>query len=185
MRTSDNISAIADALAKAQGEIQNPNFNKVNPHFKSKYADLSSVLNAVRPALSKHGIALMQMTGLEDSGVVLYTRLTHSSVDWTVADLILRKGTRQQVDSYSAFRENHGPDGERPATGLAGWLHERRIREVHVCGLARDYCVLWSAQDAVKSGFRVKFLWELTRPVTEANDAMVREALGKAGIAII
>ena len=86
----------------------------------------------------------------------------HPGVDWTVADLILRKGTRQQVDSYSAFRENHGPDGERPATGLAGWLHERRIREVHVCGLARDYCVLWSAQDAVKSGFRVKFLWELT-----------------------
>ena len=82
MRTSDNISAIADALAKAQGEIQNPNFNKVNPHFKSKYADLSSVLNAVRPALSKHGIALMQMTGLEDSGVVLYTRLTHSSGEW-------------------------------------------------------------------------------------------------------
>ena len=55
---------------------------------------------------------------------------------------------------------------------------------MHVCGLARDYCVLWSAQDAVKSGFRVKFLWGLTRPVTEANDAMVREALGKAGIAI-
>lgn len=107
----------------------------------------------------------------------------HPGVDWTVADLILRKGTRQQVDSYSAFRENHGPDGERPATGLAGWLHERRIREVHVCGLARDYCVLWSAQDAVKSGFRVKFLWDLTRPVTEANDAMVRDALGKAGIA--
>jgi nicotinamidase/pyrazinamidase len=102
-----------------------------------------------------------------------------------VADLILRKGSRQQVDSYSAFRENHGPDGTRPATGLAGWLHERGIREVHVCGLARDYCVLWSAQDAVKSGFRVKFHWALTRPVTEANDGMVREALAKAKIALI
>ena len=44
----------------------------------------------------------------------------HAGVDWTVADLILRKGTRQQVDSYSAFRENHGPEGERPPTGLAG-----------------------------------------------------------------
>ena len=108
----------------------------------------------------------------------------HPGVDWTVADLILRKGTRQQVDSYSAFRENHGPDGSRPPTGLAGWLHERGIREVHVCGLARDYCVLWSAQDAVKSGFRVKFHWDLTRPVTEANDGMVREALAKAKIAV-
>ncbi|MBP0644368.1 isochorismatase family protein, partial [Mycobacterium tuberculosis] len=96
---------------------------------------------------------------------------------------ILPNGTPQQVNSYSAVPNSHIPDGERPATGLAGWLHERRIREVHVCGLARDYCVLWSAQDAVKSGFRVKFLWDLTRPVTEANDAMVRDALGKAGIA--
>jgi len=109
----------------------------------------------------------------------------HPGVDWTPADLILRKGTRREVDSYSAFRENHGPDGNRPPTGLAGWLHERGIREVHVCGLARDYCVLWSAQDAVKSGFRVKFLWDLTRPVTEANDGMVREALAKATIAIV
>lgn len=109
----------------------------------------------------------------------------HPGVDWTMADLILRKGTRRAVDSYSAFRENHGPDGTRPGTGLAGWLHERGIREVHVCGLARDYCVLWSAQDAVKSGFQVKFHWALTRPVTEANDGMVREALAKAKIAVI
>jgi nicotinamidase/pyrazinamidase len=45
--------------------------------------------------------------------------------------------------------------------------------------------VLWSAQDAATSGFRVKFLWDLTRPVTEANDGMVREALGTAGIGIL
>ena len=109
----------------------------------------------------------------------------HPGVDWSVAVLILRKGTRRAVDSYSAFRENHGPDGTRPATGLAGWLHERGIREVHVCGLARDYCVLWSAQDAVKSGFRVKFHWDLTRPVTDANDGMVRETLAKAKIAVV
>ncbi|GHH53984.1 MULTISPECIES: bifunctional nicotinamidase/pyrazinamidase [Gammaproteobacteria] len=105
-------------------------------------------------------------------------------VDWTVADLILRKGTREQVDSYSAFRENHGPDGTRPATGLAGWLRERGIAEVHVCGLARDYCVLWTAQDAVAAGFRVRFLWELTRPVTPAGDAPTRAALQSAGVAI-
>ena len=108
----------------------------------------------------------------------------HPGVDWTVADLILRKGTRRAVDSYSAFRENHGPDGTRPATGLAGWLHERGIREVHVCGLARDYCVLWSAQDAAISGFRVRFLWELTRPVAAASDEATRIALMEAGIEI-
>ena len=106
-------------------------------------------------------------------------------VNWKHADLILRKGRQREVDSYSAFRENIGPQATRAPTGLAGWLHERGIREVHVCGLARDYCVLWSAQDAVKSGFRVTFLWDLTRPVTEANDGMVREALAKAKIAVV
>lgn len=105
-------------------------------------------------------------------------------VDWSTADLVLRKGTRPQVDSYSAFRENHGPDGTRPPTGLAGWLRERGIAEVHVCGLARDYCVLWTAQDAAAAGFRVRFLWELTRPVTPEGDAPTRAALEAAGIAI-
>ena len=104
-------------------------------------------------------------------------------VDWDAADLILRKGTHRQVDSYSAFRENLGPDGTRPATGLAGWLRERGIAEVHVCGLARDYCVLWTAQDAAAAGLRVRFLWELTRPVTPDGDAATRAALEAAGIA--
>ena len=105
-------------------------------------------------------------------------------VDWNSVDLILRKGMDRQVDSYSAFRENVGPRGDRPATGLAGWLHERGIAEVHVCGLARDYCVLWSAQDAAISGFRVRFLWELTRPVSASNDAVVRIALSEGGVEI-
>ncbi|HYG06193.1 MAG TPA: nicotinamidase [Stenotrophomonas sp.] len=108
----------------------------------------------------------------------------HAGVDWNRADLILRKGTREQVDSYSAFRENHGPTGDRPPTGLAGWLRERGITEVHVCGLARDYCVLWSAQDAASAGLRVRFRWELTRPVDAANDNATRDALHAAGIAI-
>ena len=82
MNTSEQINEIAAALAKAQGEMTNPTFNKTNPHFKSSYADLSSVLNAVRPALAKNGIALMQMTGMEEAGVVLYTRLTHISGQW-------------------------------------------------------------------------------------------------------
>ena len=103
-------------------------------------------------------------------------------IDWNRANLILRKGSRTDVDSYSAFFENHGPDGSRPATGLAGWLHERGITEVHVCGLARDYCVLWSAQDAAISGFAVRFLWDLTRPVSTANDAATRIALNECGI---
>ena len=105
-------------------------------------------------------------------------------IDWNVADLILRKGTHPQVDSYSAFRENHGPAGTRPSTGLAGWLRERGINEVHLCGLARDYCVLWSAQDAADAALHVRVLWDLTRPVTPDGDAPARAALQAAGVAI-
>ena len=109
----------------------------------------------------------------------------HAGVDWNAAQLILRKGTRQQVDSYSAFRENFGPEGGRASTGLAAWLRERGITEVHVCGLARDYCVLWTAQDAATAGFAVGYLWALTRPVTSANDDATRQALATAGITLL
>ena len=102
----------------------------------------------------------------------------HGAIDWSPLDLIVRKGTDPAVDSYSAFRENHGPGGTRPPTGLAGWLRERGVAEVHVCGLARDVCVLWTVQDAVALGFRARMLWDLTRPVTPDTDAATRAALG-------
>ena len=109
----------------------------------------------------------------------------HPDVDWSAADLILRKGSDPQVDSYSAFRENHGPHGTRPATGLAGWLRERGVEEVLVCGLARDICVLWTAQDAVAAGFKAGLLWHLSRPVTPAGDEATRATLAAQGIALV
>ena len=104
----------------------------------------------------------------------------HPAIDWTPLDLLVRKGTDAAVDSYSAFRENHGPGGTRPPTGLAGWLRERGVTEVHVCGLARDVCVLWTVQDALALGFRAHMLWELTRPVTPASDPSTRAALASS-----
>jgi nicotinamidase/pyrazinamidase len=109
----------------------------------------------------------------------------HPDIDWSSVDLILRKGNDPDVDSYSGFRENHGPHGTRPSTGLAGWLRERGVSEVYVAGLARDVCVLWTVQDALASGFRAHVLWDLTRPVTPDTDAATRAALTSAGIGIV
>lgn len=109
----------------------------------------------------------------------------HPAIDWTALDLIVRKGTDPAIDSYSAFRENHGPGGTRPPTGLAGWLRERGVAEVHVCGLARDVCVLWTVQDARALGFRAGMLWELTRPVTPASDAATRATLAARDIGLL
>jgi nicotinamidase/pyrazinamidase len=108
----------------------------------------------------------------------------HPGIDWTTLDAVIRKGTDPAVDSYSGFRENHGPDGTRPSTGLAGWLRERGVSEVAVCGLARDVCVLWTAQDAQELGFAVTVLWDLSRPVTAATDDDTRATLHRQGIAI-
>lgn len=109
----------------------------------------------------------------------------HPGIDWSALDAVIRKGSDPGVDSYSGFRENHGPAGLRPHTGLAGWLRERDVDEVFVCGLARDVCVLWTAQDARELGFRASLLWDLCRPVTPDSDDATRSALLAQGIAIV
>lgn len=106
-------------------------------------------------------------------------------IDWSALDAVIRKGSDPRVDSYSGFRENYGPGGRRPRTGLAGWLHERGVDEVYLCGLARDVCVLWTAQDAVELGFRAQLLWGLSRPVTPASDAATAAALQDQGIGVV
>lgn len=77
------------------------------------------------------------------------------------ADLIIRKGFRREIDSYSAFFEN---DRTTP-TGLSGYLRTRGIEKLVLCGLATDYCVGFSALDAVSEGFDVTVLESLTRAI--------------------
>jgi hypothetical protein len=82
MRTSDAIDQLSKALSAAQGEMKNATLNKVNPHFKSKYADLAGIRDTVIPALAKHGLAVMQGTDTTDTGLVVVTRLSHISGQW-------------------------------------------------------------------------------------------------------
>jgi hypothetical protein len=104
MRTSDQINEVATALSKAQSEVKNPSFNRVNPHFKSKYADLGEVLSVVRPSLSKYGIALMQMTDFTENGIVLHTRLTHSSGQWIESTYpVSNLGTHQAMGAALTY----------------------------------------------------------------------------------
>jgi nicotinamidase/pyrazinamidase len=100
-------------------------------------------------------------------------------------DAIVRKGQDPAVDSYSTFRNNWNQAGKRPATGLAAYLKEREVRRVVLAGLARDYCVKWSAEDAVDAGFETTVLWELTRPVDPGSDDAVRKALEDKGVNLV
>jgi nicotinamidase/pyrazinamidase len=109
----------------------------------------------------------------------------HPDVPWERVSVIIRKGTDPRVDSYSGFRNNWDPEGARPPTGLGGYLRERGIEEIAVCGLARDICVKWTAEDAARAGFRVRFLWDLTRAVDPTSDDAVRAALASLDVAIV
>lgn len=76
---SENINELAAALSKAQGSMQNAVMNRTNPHFKSKYADLSSVLDAIRAPLSASGLAVVQTMQASEGRLVLRTTLMHAS----------------------------------------------------------------------------------------------------------
>ena len=87
MKTSETIGDLAGALSKAQGEIKGAVKDSKNPFFKSSYADLSSVWNACREALSKNSLAVIQTCSMTDHGVCVSTRLTHASGQWVEDDL--------------------------------------------------------------------------------------------------
>ncbi len=78
---------------------------------------------------------------------------------------IIRKGYRETIDSYSAFREN---DHETP-TGLAGYLSERGFKRLFICGLATDFCVAWTAEDGIKAGFETVVIEDATRAIDTAG----------------
>ncbi|MDE1155083.1 MAG: nicotinamidase, partial [Acidobacteriaceae bacterium] len=99
-------------------------------------------------------------------------------VDIPHAGLVLRKGTRPHLDSYSAFLEN---DHMTP-TGLAGYLRERQLTRLFLCGLAFDYCVGSSAVDATKMGFEVLVLEDLSRAIAPESTATMRERFAKLSI---
>lgn len=106
----------------------------------------------------------------------------HAGLPLDGLTLLLRKGTAAHIDSYSAFRENLGPDGQRRTTGLAALLTARGITRVWVCGLARDFCVRWTALDAAAAGFAVVVLDDLCRSVFPDRAAETDAAFAAAGV---
>ena len=106
----------------------------------------------------------------------------HSDLKTDAADLIVRKGFRREIDSYSAFFEND----QKTPTGLDGYLRNRGVAAVTLVGLATDYCVNYSAIDAAKLGFRVTVVQDLCRAID--MDGSLRRALSgmrAAGVTLV
>ena len=105
----------------------------------------------------------------------------HPGLDRRRAELVVRKGFRREIDSYSAFYEN---DRSTP-TGLAGYLRERGFRRLFLAGLATDFCVAWSALDSRKEGFDAVLVEDACRAIDmdgSLDDALAR--MKSAGVEI-
>lgn len=94
---------------------------------------------------------------------------------------IFRKGMDPGVDSYSGFYDN----GRLRNTGLAGYLRDMRVTDVFVVGLAGDYCVYFTARDALLEGFACTVVADATRPISEAGFATAKDDLKRQGATVI
>ncbi len=100
--------------------------------------------------------------GTADADMAKELRVPH-------AQLVIRKGYRQHVDSYSAFLEAD----RKTLTGLTGYLKERGLKSVYFTGLATDFCVAWSALDARRAGFEAAVIEDATRGI-DAGGSLAR-----------
>jgi len=181
VRRSPSIAALAQALAKAQGQLEGAAKKGLNPHFKSKYADLSSVWEACRTPLSANGLSVLQFPSGQGATVTVTTILTHSSGEFLEGDFSMTatQHTPQGIGSCLTYARRYAlaavvgiapedDDGNaasepKKATiapqvpeGFDGWLEALEA-------------------EAMKGVDALKVAWE-------DSPAPFRRALGKAGI---
>jgi len=105
----------------------------------------------------------------------------HPELNVPHAELVVRKGFRSAIDSYSAFREN---DRLTP-TGLAGYLRERGLERITMCGLATDFCVVFSAIDGREAGFEVTGVTGACRGIdVDGSVARAMRSMSEAGVSV-
>lgn len=103
----------------------------------------------------------------------------HADLKIPHAQLVIRKGHHREIDSYSAFLEAD----RKTSTGLAGYLKERRMKKLFLCGLATDFCVAWSALDARAAGFEASVIEDACRAIDlEGSGAKAWNEMRQAGV---
>lgn len=104
----------------------------------------------------------------------------HPDLNIPHAQLIIRKGWHTEIDSYSAFLEAD----QKTTTGLAGYLRESGIETVYVVGIATDFCVAWTAMDAVKLGFQTYVIEDATAAI-DLNGSLQQAWAAMQGLGVI
>lgn len=106
----------------------------------------------------------------------------HPNLNTQKAGLVIRKGFRKEIDSYSAFIEND----QQTVTGLHGYLRSIKIQRLFLTGLATDFCVKWSALDAIKYGFETYLITDAIRGINIENSVeLAFTEMKDAGVQLI
>lgn len=100
-----------------------------------------------------------------------------SGFDDRPVEAIFRKGTDPRIDSYSGFFDN----GRKKSTGLGDYLRGRAVRQVYLCGLAAEFCVLYTALDALELGFETYYIEDATRALSEEGFRQAKELVAGGG----
>ncbi|HLO78163.1 MAG TPA: ERF family protein [Magnetospirillum sp.] len=199
MRTSDALDQLATALAKAQGEMKNATLNKQNPHFKSRYADLAEIRNAVTPALAKHGIAVVQGTDTEENTIVVFTRLIHASGQWIESRFPIpydkpqtmgsgitygRRYTLSAVTNIAADEDDDGNQANEKAaepktsyarSGIVRAEFERLqkgIHDIEASGTVEDLALFWKNNAKTIAALPADWREEIEAIKEDAKDAL-------------
>lgn len=105
----------------------------------------------------------------------------HKDLKMNSIEAIFRKGMDPEIDSYSGFYDN----GKRKNTGLFGYLKDRNVSEVFVAGLAADFCVYFTANDAIDLGFKTTIIEEASKPINDENWNKLKDKFREKGGNII
>ena len=200
MRQSDEAILVIDvqndfcpggALAVAGGDEIVAPINALVPEFPVRvFTQDWHPANHLSFASQHEGAAPMSLTEMPYGPQVLWPdhcvqgsdgAAFHADLATNPADLVIRKGFRREIDSYSAFFEN---DHETP-TGLDGYLKSRGVEAVTLVGLATDFCVNYSAIDAAKLGFKVTVIESLCRAIDfDGSLEAARDGMREAGVTL-
>ena len=101
----------------------------------------------------------------------------HPDLQMNRVEAVIRKGMDKEIDSYSGFFDN----GHKRSTGLAGYLREKRVERIFLCGLASDYCVAFTARDGLRENFKVYIIEDATRAIDAGGYEKAKSELLGAG----
>jgi len=180
------------ALAVPGGDAVVPVINRVLPAFETALLTQDWHPRDHRSFAANHdGAAPFSMTEMAYGPQALWPvhcvqgtpgAAFHAGLETDRADLIVRKGFRSEIDSYSAFFEND----RKTVTGLAGYLREREIDKLVLAGLALDFCVYYSAVDAARLGFDVRVIEDACRAIDlDGSLAAARADMAGHGVRMV